>query len=341
MPRDLPLIRPRSAVILLGALALCFCAGAWCDLPLSRALYNPWNPFGRVLAAYGQAPGALVASAAGTLLILSHERDRRGRSLALTALGIAAHLAALGYLVVAPARYLELGIAFRGAVALLLLGAVSALAVRLARGVPPRELRRLAGFLLFVVAAENLLVAGLKELWGRPRMRMLAATPQATFQPWWVIGSGQREAPCGARHSRRGVPLLPERAHRKRRLRHGGRRPARRARRSCALARAPVLAERAHPHGGRVLARHHGGALSQRRRRRLHRHLSRDPRGELALLPQPHPGEHGRRPGAGAVTAEVARPARPQAESRPARAMVLCAPRQARHWGRRVSRTLI
>ena len=194
MPRDLPLIRPRSAVIRLGALALCFCAGAWCDLPLSRALYNPWNPFGRVLAAYGQAPGALVASAAGTLLILSHERDRRGRSLALTALGIAAHLAALGYLVVAPARYLELGIAFRGAVALLLLGAVSALAVRLARGVPPRELRRLAGFLLFVVAAENLLVAGLKELWGRPRMRMLAATPQATFQPWWVIGSGQREA---------------------------------------------------------------------------------------------------------------------------------------------------
>ncbi|MBM6683760.1 phosphatase PAP2 family protein [Collinsella intestinalis] len=200
MPSKARLIAPRDAILLLVALALCLAAGAWCDLPLSQALYHPASPFGRVLAAYGQSPGALTLSAAGTLCLLScgqgsgREHGRTATSRLFAALGIVAHVASLAYLIIAPVRYVDLGLAARGLIALLLAGAVSAAMARLVRGVPARALRRLACYLIFIVVAENLLVAGLKELWGRPRMRMLAATPEATFQPWWSIASGQREA---------------------------------------------------------------------------------------------------------------------------------------------------
>ncbi len=194
MPNEIPLITRRRAVILFGALAACFVAGAFCDPTLSWHLLDQGSLFGRLLAAYGHFPAAAAVSVAGALFIRSIGPGAGFRAAGLLVLGCGLNALAFAYVASAPAATLDLPLAARGIVALLLIAGIDALAIRVLRSVPRRELLRFACFLLFVIALENLIVFTLKLIWARPRMRLIVTTPEVAFQPWWHIGSGQRTA---------------------------------------------------------------------------------------------------------------------------------------------------
>lgn len=62
-----------AALILLVMLAV----GSFADYSISLALYHPDNPFGKLLAGFGEYPAALGFSAAGAMLLSAHNRQRR------------------------------------------------------------------------------------------------------------------------------------------------------------------------------------------------------------------------------------------------------------------------
>ncbi len=188
------LVRTRDALALAAILAVCMAMGSIFDLELSRAVFDLENPFGVVLAAYGQVPAAACCALAGTLLIVTFDRARPASSAALGAIGIALVAGALVVTTIWPRSYLDLALPVRALIAGALIAGVDAVALHVLRGADQARLRRYAAYLIAVVALDAIIVDVLKIIWARPRMRMLAVTAGAEFQPWWVIGSGQREA---------------------------------------------------------------------------------------------------------------------------------------------------
>lgn len=70
----LPLRLPAAA----GALLVLFLlAGSLADYPLSCALYDPQNLFGRFFAAFGEYPAGLGLTAAGVMLVMGRSPQRR------------------------------------------------------------------------------------------------------------------------------------------------------------------------------------------------------------------------------------------------------------------------
>lgn len=66
-------------------------------------------------------------------------------------------------------------------------------AVKLVKGAERQDIKRFVKFLFFVTVIQMLLINIIKVPWARPRMRMIAVTEGAAFQPWWVIGSNMKE----------------------------------------------------------------------------------------------------------------------------------------------------
>lgn len=174
-----------------GVLVACLAAGSLVDLPLSEALYDPASLLGRLGAAWGQAPQALALGAGGALLARTRKEGRAPAWASATA-GLALNLFALYRLVVILGSGIALAV--RAATAIGLLAVADALTARMLSGTDARAQRRYALFAIGAVCLEALTVGALKDLWARPRMRLVAGDVGATFQPWWIVGSGQREA---------------------------------------------------------------------------------------------------------------------------------------------------
>jgi len=71
---------------------------------------------------------------------------------------------------------------------------VEVFAIRLSEGADRKSIKRFVEFAFFVIVAQMVVINMVKIPWARPRMRMIVKTPEAVFQPWWVIGSGMKEA---------------------------------------------------------------------------------------------------------------------------------------------------
>lgn len=176
----------------IGSLLL---AASFFDLQLARALYDPQNLFGRIGEAYGQLPAEMVVSLCGVIFILC---SRAGLDWVLPArylgfVGVACIVGAIVCDAVRAGLVFDGGIAWRLGLSALLIALADVALYGLLRNVETAKLLHFAQFCLFVLAAEIVLVNPvLKELWQRPRPRVLAANPGLDFQPWWNIGCSQR-----------------------------------------------------------------------------------------------------------------------------------------------------
>lgn len=176
-------------------LAIGFVTGSFVDYDLSLALYDPANMYGQVLAMYGMLPLAMTFAMAGALYFKCIDR-RQGtaRTVVLGAMGVIMNLGAL----YACAHEPILGDGEPQYAAFLVhvvaAAATDVVVLRAVRGASRKAILRYACLCTFVLALEILLVnVVLKNLWGRPRMRMIAVTPDAAFQPWWVVGSDMKQ----------------------------------------------------------------------------------------------------------------------------------------------------
>ena len=74
---DKHLISGKEAGILYLFLAVMLAVGSIFDYPISQALYNESNLFGIFFAAYGEYPAMLGFVAAGALLIVGRNREKK------------------------------------------------------------------------------------------------------------------------------------------------------------------------------------------------------------------------------------------------------------------------
>ena len=174
-----------TAGVLAVLLAAGLAAGSIWDQPLSTALYDGTNLFGRFFAAFGEYPMALGAALAGGLLWAGRDTAHRVRG-AWQAAG-AVLLLVFAVLVGAffPARYSFFPLAAEFLISICAAAAAGCCGCRLGRRVGAEKARRAALFVFVFILSEYLAVTLVKELWSRPRFRLVALGTGAEFVPWW------------------------------------------------------------------------------------------------------------------------------------------------------------
>lgn len=167
--------------------------GSFFDYQISLMLYDPNNLLGVILSGYGQLPAMLCVSS-GTALLMKNASDYRNKKdflfILTTAFGIMLNLFVFVMLSFDTLTYIEaMPLPVSMLIAALIILFVN---ITLSRGCTIRSktaVERAAWFLILTPALSLLLVNVIKIPWGRPRMRMIAVTPEAAFQPWWIAGS--------------------------------------------------------------------------------------------------------------------------------------------------------
>lgn len=185
---------PLGGLAVLAALAVIFLGvGAVADLPISEALYTPENGFATLLAAYGEAPALLALVAAGTLAWNADPPVHKVLRWLLLAGGGALIVVGTVALAVRPMEYVNLPIAIYVLIAITAAAGVVWVVTRIGANASWQAMVLLGAALFAVVAAEIVIAQVVKDLWQRPRMRMLVATG-ADFSPWWSPGYAQKDA---------------------------------------------------------------------------------------------------------------------------------------------------
>lgn len=171
--------------ILIGIAAVLLVIGAFADLQISHALYNPENGFGRIFEAVGEFPAAFIASfCAMSIAVVQKKRSGKinGKYVGSFVLALLLAFMAGGM----PMKY----IGAPGAAGLILAAVVLAADYFLAKAAAyshEEELYKAAviglQLFLFVILAFNLVKLG----WGRERYRhMVAAADFTGFSAWFI-----------------------------------------------------------------------------------------------------------------------------------------------------------
>ena len=179
------------AVLIIGFMLI----GSFFDYQISLTLHDETNLFGLILAAYGQLPASLGILIGATLMIYVTERKMRVVTILSYAGGILLIVFALFMGVFEPISYLKdlVPAPVLAVITLILMLGLDAFVFSLVKHTPKYELKQFVKYIMFAVFVQMIVINIIKIPWGRPRMRMIAVTPEASFQPWWVIGSDMKE----------------------------------------------------------------------------------------------------------------------------------------------------
>lgn len=188
MKRQQSLFSKRGICVAAVILAVMMLVGSFFDYQISCALYNESNPFGITFAAYGEIPATLGFSAAGMMLLLAHNKEKKLIGVLQCIAG--ALLVAMGTLSICfmPTIYLSWPKPVVAVVGIILDAVVIFFVVRLSKKADRGEMIRVASMLFFVIFAEMMIINIIKVPWGRARMRLVANDARAYFMPWWQAG---------------------------------------------------------------------------------------------------------------------------------------------------------
>lgn len=186
---------PRKQVLIFTALALLglMVIGTFADYPISKALYNQSNPFGRFFAAFGEYPVALGFAAAGAMLLATRNREKRLKGVLQIFAGCWFILSGAAMAVILPKSYLEIPVWLSVGLGLICTGLTVWGTFRLCNCADRRVIIRIAVIVLLVIFVDIILVNVIKIPWGRVRMRLVAVDERACFMPWWQLGGGLKE----------------------------------------------------------------------------------------------------------------------------------------------------
>lgn len=180
----------RNVFIVLGILCICLLFGSCFDFQLSSTVYHGEFLLGQLCAAYGQYPATIAMSIGGTLLIYICEK--RWKITTILSFFVAFLLEAMAVMmaIMDPLLYLK-GMPIIAVIILALLILIAANWAMLiwVKDASKEDITTFIKIIVFVFLVQIIVINVIKIPWGRPRMRMIAMTPEANFQPWWVIGS--------------------------------------------------------------------------------------------------------------------------------------------------------
>lgn len=185
----------KKSLLIVCVCLICFMIiGSFFDYQISSTLFNSKSLFGLSLAGYGQLPAMLCMSISGALLIVFV------KSLSLVKKAVGYFFGALLSVFAVMMVTLDPIINIKGmpvllslVIAVIIIAAVDVLALQLTRHTQRQDIKKVIILLIATMFLNMLIINIVKIPWGRPRMRMIAVTPDAMFQPWWIIGSQAKE----------------------------------------------------------------------------------------------------------------------------------------------------
>ena len=178
---------------ILFSFILLMLVGTFYDYQISQMLYDPHNPFGIIFSGYGQLP-AMLCVCFGASLLMKNAVDYRNKKDILFILtiifSITLHLFIFWMLSFDTLTYIDgMPLPASMMIAVLIILFVNIAVNRGCKVCDKVLVGRIAWFLILTPALSLLIVNVIKIFWGRPRMRMISMTPEASFQPWWIAGS--------------------------------------------------------------------------------------------------------------------------------------------------------
>lgn len=185
----------KKCLIVVVTLLAMLGVGSFFDFQISSALYDPNNVYGIFFASFGQVPAMLCWSFGGVILVrLAKDKNIFIKILAFVGCALF-NLLALAALTFDPYQYIKvLPIAVCFVIALIIAGVSNYAFYKATENTSKEDLKKLCIVLIGAMLLSNIIVNIVKVPWSRPRMRMIAEQPLASFQPWWVIGCEAREA---------------------------------------------------------------------------------------------------------------------------------------------------
>lgn len=182
--------------VLLGAgaflLAMMVIGSIW-DFPISKAVYDPGNPFGLFFAGFGEYPAALGFAAGGAMLLSARNREKRLVGVLQMIAGCWFILSGAAMAAMLPKGYLDISTGLSVGIGLICTALTVWGVARLCRGADRNTVIRVAAVFLLVIFADILMVNLIKIPWGRARMRLVAVDDRAYFMPWWQPGKSLRD----------------------------------------------------------------------------------------------------------------------------------------------------
>lgn len=181
--------------IIIGLLLFVFMIiGSFYDYQISTVLLNQKSTFGILLASYGQVPAMLCFSIGGTLLMKITSLQNKVKLVISYTFGILLNAFAIMGITMDPMLYMDgMSMALSLIIAVALVLIVDVIFLKLTRNANRDQLKKFVILILGVVLIEIILINIIKVPWARPRMRMIATNGEASFQPWWIIGSNIKE----------------------------------------------------------------------------------------------------------------------------------------------------
>lgn len=170
-----------SCIVVFVVLGIMLIGGSLFDYQLSCAVFNSSNPFALVFAGYGQLPMVLAISGSGALLW--------HKGIAAKIFAVILILFALMGVIADPLINIKgMNIILTVIIGLIIVGLNTCFFYNLGKNKDKKVLNRYIATLLIITFGSLILVNVVKIFWQRPRMRMIAITPEASFQNWWVRG---------------------------------------------------------------------------------------------------------------------------------------------------------
>ncbi len=194
MKHNSPIISRNTGIVVGICLLLLLVTGSFLDYPLSQALYNEQNPIGIFFAAYGECPAMFGLIAAGTMLVIASDHQKKWLGILQMLGGVFLTAAGVVMSILMPAEYLSWSKAVIASISIVLALLVIYGTYRLCKDVNPVIVRRVALVMFLVIFADIVVVNLIKIPWGRPRMRLIASNPDAYFLPWWQPGTGLKDS---------------------------------------------------------------------------------------------------------------------------------------------------
>lgn len=190
MKKQSVLISWRGVVIALSVAAVLMAVGSFVDYQLSCALYNEKNWFAMFFAAYGETPATLGFVGASTMLLVAHDREKKGIGVLQCIIGCVILISSTLMYVITPGKYLPFSKVVLGIISVIICALVVTLVYFLTKNGDRKTAVRIATAVILAIGAEIIIINIIKVPWARPRMRLIANDPRAYFVPWWQAGGG-------------------------------------------------------------------------------------------------------------------------------------------------------
>lgn len=178
----------REMIVTYALLAAALLAFTFLDRPLSMAVFNLENLYGRIFEAVGEAPGTLIAAFCTAALLVTRDTTSAWKNiLSLVGFGLLTVLSSFMSAMLV-ANYVTDGHISMPLVlvaGLLISALLFLLASRLDKA-QRVQIRRAAIVGLLLMFAAMIVVNVIKVGWGRPRFRSMT-DPMTEFTPWYAI----------------------------------------------------------------------------------------------------------------------------------------------------------